>query len=180
MTRLILSLLIGTFLWTGCSSVTFTDPMPLGRRDLDHFPLKWQGNWTDGDELTLEIFPHKVFFESTEETIQLGENAKLRRFHGYLILNQRQDQDSQWSVILGRRWKDEIHLWKFNQDDADAVAVWNEILTAEAIEQVGVLEKQTYVLSPENNAAFRKLLTQGGITDGGTLQRVLTPVLPSH
>ena len=180
MTRLILFMLIGAFFWTGCSSVTFTEPMPLGRRDLDQFPAKWQGTWTDGDNLTVEIHPSMVFDEGSEDTIQLGEQAKLRRFHGYLVLSQGLDDPSRWSVTLGRRWKDEIYLWKFDQDDADAVAVWSEVLNTAAVEQVEVLGKTAHVLSPENNAAFRKLLTQGGLTSSGTLRRVTAPIVPTR
>lgn len=171
MTRFVLPFIFAAFVWTGCTTASFTDPMPLNRRNLNHFPAKWQGTWTDGNGLTLQIHPGHLYDEQSEETIVLGETALLRRFHGYLVLNKQEEDPSRWTVTLGRRWKDEIHLWEFESSNEEAVAVWREILQAESLQSVGEGEKQTYVLSPENNAAFRQLITRGGITSSGTLRR---------
>ena len=172
--RLVLTALLGTVLWSGCSNVTFTDPLPLDRRDINHFPNKWQGTWTDGEDLTIEIAAQYFVDADSEEKIVLGEQAVLRRFHGYLVLNQIQDDGEHWSVLLGRRWKDEIKVWNFDEANAEAVAVWRQVLAdGSAIEESAKLSGKTaYVLSPENNAAFRKLITQGGLTRSYTLRRV--------
>lgn len=172
--RLLSFLLLGAMLWSGCSNVTFTDPLPLNRRDLTHFPKKWQGTWTDGADLTVEIASGYFVDSDSEEKITLGEQALLRRFHGYIVLNQIQDDGERWSVLLGRRWKDEIKVWNFDEENAEAVAVWREVLaTSEGLEETSKISGKTaYVLSPENNAAFRKLITQGGLTRSYTLRRV--------
>lgn len=166
-------ILLGAILWSGCSNVTFTDPLPLNRRDLDHFPKKWQGTWSDGEDLTITIAPSYFVDSDSEEKVTLGEQALLRRFHGYLVLNQMGDDGAHWSVLLGRRWKDEIKIWNFDEENAEAVAVWRQVLAdANAFEEASKLSgKTTYVLSPENNAAFRKLITQGGLTRSYTLRR---------
>jgi len=173
MKRFLLPCLLALLCWTGCTNATFTEPMPLNRRDLNHFPGKWQGTWTNGDDLTVQIHPTHIYMESSDETIQLGQTARLRRFHGYLVLSQAQDDPQRWNITLGRRWKDEIKLWEFEAKNEAAVAVWQEILQAEGLESAGQGEKQSYVLSPENNSAFRKLITQGGMTSSGSLKRIV-------
>jgi len=52
------------------------------------------------------------------------------------------------------------------------MAVWREVLhgSFEARSE-NPLEKETYILKPENNLAFRQLLMNGGITLSSTLVR---------
>ena len=171
--RFITLVLLGALMWTGCSNVTFTEPMPMNRRDLPKFPQTWQGTWSDGDEMTITI--GESYFEGNDlDKMILGEDVLLRRFHGHLVLNQPEENDK-WSVLLGRRWKDELKLWTFDGSDDAKVAVWGTILNDSAItefmrdEELGV---KTYTLAPENNAAFRKLITQGGTTESYTLRRI--------
>ena len=171
--RFVTFVLLGALMWTGCSNVTFTEPMPMNRRDLPKFPTKWQGTWSDGDEMTITI--GESYFEGNDlEKMTLGDDVLLRRFHGHLVLNQ-PEENGKWSVLLGRRWKDELRLWTFDGSDDAKVAVWGAILNDSAItefmrdEELGV---KTYTLAPETNASFRKLITQGGTTESYTLQRI--------
>ena len=53
--RFVILFLLGAFVWSGCSNVTFTEPMPLNRRDLPKFPSKWRGTWSDGKDMTVTI-----------------------------------------------------------------------------------------------------------------------------
>ena len=36
--RFVILFLLSAFVWSGCSNVTFTEPMPLNRRDLPSSP----------------------------------------------------------------------------------------------------------------------------------------------
>ena len=171
--RFVTLVLLGALMWTGCSNVTFTEPMPMNRRDLPKFPPKWQGTWSDGDEMTITI--GESYFEGNDlEKMTLGEDVLLRRFHGHLVLNQ-PEENGKWSVLLGRRWKDELRLWTFDGSDDAKVALWGTILNDSSItefmgdDELGV---KTYTLAPENNAAFRKLITKGGTTESYTLRRI--------
>ena len=171
--RLVILFLLSALVWSGCSNVTFTEPMPLNRRDLTKFPPKWRGTWSDGKDMTITI--NESSFESTDlEKIALGEDVLLRSFHGHLVLNQ-PEENGKWSVLLGRRWKDELKLWTFDGAEEAKVAVWSTILNDSSIteftrdEELGV---KAYTLAPQNNAAFRKLITEGGATESYTLRRI--------
>lgn len=165
--------LLGALMWTGCSNVTFTEPMPMNRRDLPKFPPKWHGTWSDGDEMTVTI--GESYFEGSDlDKMTLSEDVLLRRFHGHLVLNQ-PEENGKWSVLLGRRWKDELKLWTFDGSEDAKVAVWGTILNDSSItafthdEELGV---KAYTLAPQNNAAFRKLITKGGVTESYNLRRI--------
>ena len=171
--RFVTFMLLGALVWTGCSNVTFAEPMPMNRRDLPKFPPKWRGMWTEAYDMTLTI--GESYFEGDDlDKMTLGEDVRLRRFHGHLVLNQ-PEENGKWSVLLGRRWKDELKLLTFDGSEDAKLAVWSGILNDSSImefmrdEELGV---KTYTLAPENNAAFRKLITEGGTTESYTLRRV--------
>ena len=171
--RFVNLVLISALMWTGCSNVTFTEPMPMNRQDLPKFPAKWRGTWSDGDEMTITI--GESYFEGNDlDKMTLGKDVLLRRFHGHLVLNQ-PEENGKWSVLLGRRWKDELRLWTFDGSDDAKVAIWGTVLNDSAITEFmrdEELAVKTYTLAPENNAAFRKLITTGGTTESYTLRRI--------
>ena len=172
--RFVCLAILVSFLWSGCSNVTFTEPMPLNRRNLAKFPKNWQGTWTDGSDLTVVISENSFEGDDLEKMI-LGEHALLRRFHGHLVVSQQQE-NGQWTVLLAKRSKDEFTLWQFDGNDDAAVAVWRTALNDSSITSHvsdSELKIESYVLGPENNAAFRKLITQGGLTQSYTLKRVI-------
>ena len=45
---------------TGCTNVTFPEPMPLKRNDLTAFPSRWQGTWKDDKGETFIITPNTL------------------------------------------------------------------------------------------------------------------------
>ena len=164
-------LALGASVWTGCSNVTFEEPMPQKRRNLKDFPNKWQGTWSDDENLTLVINPTSFYDEnSPADSMVVGTDVLLRRFHGYLVVNQMGD-NGQYQIVLARRWKDEVKIYAFASSE-DALAVWQEVLggSFEARSE-NPLEKETYILKPDNNLAFRQLLMKGGVTLSNTLTR---------
>jgi hypothetical protein len=117
----------------------------------------------------------ECYFEGDNlEKVALSEDVLLRRFHGHLVLNQPQE-NGKWSVLLGRRCKDELKFWTFDGSEESKVAVWSTILNDSSIteftrdEELGV---KAYTLAPQNNAAFRKLITERGATESYTLRRI--------
>ena len=108
--RILIFLALGAWVWTGCSNVTFEEPMPQKRRNLKDFPNKWQGTWSDDENLTLVINPTSFYDEnSPADSMVVGTDVLLRRFHGYLAVNQIGD-NGQYQIVLARRWKDEIKI----------------------------------------------------------------------
>ena len=160
---------------TACSDVTFTEPVPLHRRNLPTFPKAWHGQWEDagGDIYTIEAGG----FNSSDagiDPILLGEGTLLRRFHGYLVLNQTSENGG-IDVLLAKRKKNRVFLYQFDATNEKALAVWKEVLATEISEvPVSELGRKSYVLSPENNAAFRKLIMKGGLTPLGELVQIGT------
>tara|TARA_B110000285_G_scaffold190735_1_gene218119 strand:+ start:3921 stop:4475 length:555 start_codon:yes stop_codon:yes gene_type:complete len=161
---------------TGCSDVTFKEPLPLKRTSLNAFPNNWHGDWTDaeGDVYTItgEGFTSS---DSATDPIQLGPTVLLKRFQGYLVLNQQQDNE-RWEVLLAKRKKDRVLLYQFEASNEASVAVWEAILGASMKEVAAAtidVNHKTYILSPENNLAFRQLILKGGLTEIGALTRIV-------
>ena len=161
-------------LTTGCSEVTFQESVPLNRKSLNAFPKAWHGVWTDteGDLYTIS----GSGFESSDsetEPVLLSPSVLLKRFQGYLVLNQQQD-NGRWEVLLAKRKKDRILLFQFDSSNEVSVAVWEALLGA-SMEQASApsvdVNRNTYVLSPENNFALRQLILKGGLTEISTLTR---------
>ena len=161
-------------LTTGCSEVTFQESVPLNRKSLNAFPKAWHGVWTDteGDLYTISG-PGFESSDSETEPVLLSPSVLLKRFQGYLVLNQQQD-NGRWEVLLAKRKKDRIFLFQFDSSNEASVAVWEAVLGA-SMEQASApsvdVNRNTYVLSPENNFALRQLILKGGLTEISTLTR---------
>jgi hypothetical protein len=161
-------------LTTGCSEVTFQESVPLNRKALNAFPKAWHGVWTDteGDLYTISG-PGFESSDSETEPVLLSPSVLLKRFQGYLVLNQQQD-NGRWEVLLAKRKKDRILLFQFEASNEASVAVWEAVLGA-SMEQESApsvdVNRKTYVLSPENNFALRQLILKGGLTEISTLTR---------
>ena len=169
-------------LFTGCVEVTFTEPMPLNRRDKTHFPNSWLGEWTfteQSDELEERLTIHSQYVTFGEDALVLGTENVLRKFAGYHILSTKSENSERWNLLLAKRSKDVIHVYKFDGTDKEKAAIWEEVLgTNEGVgfeavkKKEGDLEKvREYKLNPENNRMFRKLIQEGGLTHMGDYVR---------
>ena len=171
-------------LFTGCVEVTFSEPMPLNRRDKTHFPNSWLGEWTSasqGDDLEehLTINSQYVSFGTETDALVLGTENVLRKFAGYHILSTRSEDSDRWNLLLAKRSKDVLHVYKFDGSDKEKAAIWEEILSSnegvgfEAVKKKdGAQEKVSeYKLNPENNRIFRTLIQKGGLTHMGDYVR---------
>jgi len=169
-------------LFTGCVEVTFTEPMPLNRRDKTHFPNSWLGDWTfteQSDELEEHLTISSQYVTFGTDALVLGTENVLRKFAGYLILSTKSENSDRWNLLLAKRSKDVIHVYKFDGADKEKAAIWEEVLgTNEGVgfeavkKKEGDLEKvREYKLNPENNRMFRKLIQEGGLTHMGDYVR---------
>jgi hypothetical protein len=161
-------------LTTGCSEVTFKEPVPLNRRSLHAFPKAWHGEWMDAEGDVYAIAGSGfTSSDSAAEPVQLGPSVLLKRFQGYLVLNQQQDNGG-WEVLLAKRKKDRLLLYQFEASNEASVAVWEAILGGSMQQEAAPsldANRKSYVLSPENNLAFRQLILKGGLTEIGELTR---------
>jgi hypothetical protein len=169
-------------LFTGCVEVTFTEPMPLNRRDKTHFPNSWLGEWTfteQSDELEERLTIHSQYVTFGTDALVLGTENVLRKFAGYHILSTKSENSERWNLLLAKRSKDVLHVYKFDGTDKEKATIWEEILTTneglgfEAVKKKeGDLEKvREYKLNPENNRMFRKLIKEDGLTHIGDYVR---------
>jgi hypothetical protein len=183
MTRSTLIISLGALiLFTGCVEVTFTEPMPLNRRDKTHFPNSWLGEWTfteQSDELEERLTIHSQYVTFGTDARVLGTENVLRKFAGYHILSTKSENSERWNLLLAKRSKDVLHVYKFDGTDKEKATIWEEILTTneglgfEAVKKKeGDLEKvREYKLNPENNRMFRKLIKEDGLTHMGDYVR---------
>jgi hypothetical protein len=183
MTRSTLIISLGALiLFTGCVEVTFTEPMPLNRRDKTHFPNSWLGEWTfteQSDELEERLTIHSQYVTFGTDALVLGTENVLRKFAGYHILSTKSENSERWNLLLAKRSKDVLHVYKFDGTDKEKATIWEEVLTTneglgfEAVKKKeGDLEKvREYKLNPENNRMFRKLIKEDGLTHMGDYVR---------
>ena len=183
MTRSTLIISLGALiLFTGCVEVTFSEPMPLKRRDKTHFPNSWLGEWTfaeQSDELEEHLTIHSQYVTFGTDDLVLGPETVLRKFAGYHILSTKSKNSDRWNLLLAKRSKDVLHLYKFDGLDKEKAAIWEEVLRAnegvgfEAVKKKdGDLKKvREYRLNPENNRMFRQLIQEGGLTHMGDYVR---------
>lgn len=161
-------------LFTGCVAVTFPEPMPMNRRSLTCFPTAWQGVWTavatDSETETITISATHI--DLGGDLVLLGEAAVVRRFAGYLVLSITTEEDEgRWQIYLGEITQGVLHVYNFDGDEEEKVAIWELVLGGDSVERVAKSvddsEVKEYRLNPENNIAFRELITKGGLSSQG-------------
>ena len=161
-------------LFTGCVEVTFPEPMPMNRRSLTCFPTAWQGVWTavesESETETITISSSQI--ELGDDLLLLGENAMVRRFSGYLVLSiSSEENEGRWQIYLGEITQGVLHVYTFDGNEEEKVKIWELVLGEEGVEWVAESvddsELKEYHLNPENNIAFRELITKGGLSPIG-------------
>lgn len=172
-----LLLLASTFL-AGCVTVTFPEPMPYNRRDKATFPKSLHGVWHAADEQAqsdqLIITPQYMSIDDGDEKYILGDKNKLRKFAGYFVLNMKEEETGRWSLYLAKRNIDVLSVYQFDGEDELKAEIWSDILDddMESVSKDGEGGKITsYRLNPQNNATFRQLIADGGISHIGDFVR---------
>ena len=86
-------------------------------------------------------------------------------------MNTIHEDSGRWEVYFLRRSGTSITVNGFVANDG-TISVWKDVLGEACVAgQSGTGEQKTYLLAPENNAAFRKLVLKGGTVPLATVQR---------
>ena len=159
---------------TGCVEVTFPEPMPENRRELDHFPASWQGTWTShvqgidaaGEDEILVVKKDRIRGLGNDDEIILGQDAVLKRLGRKRILSFPQKDSDRYSVVVAHRQGDALEVRAFDPKQDGAIETWEAIIGADRMLQVHRKDDpekrlKEVQLNPKNTRQFRALLREG-------------------
>ena len=172
---IMLALVIG---WIGCTTVSFNQPQPPKRGNINTFPKSWQGTWVQENSTTdtVHVNEQSIDLKWNDEPQHwtLGEHFVLRSIAGHLVMSLIFDDENGYMVFLAKRTGNVIETFQLDVKDEAKVAIWEDALGASFSSTTNAEgEINSYRLAPENNAAFRNLIRQGGFTPSGKLLRVV-------
>ena len=159
---------------TGCVDVTFPEPMPENRRELDHFPASWEGTWTShvqgidaaGEDEILIVKRDRIRGLGDDEEVVLGQDAVLKRLGRKRILSFPQKDSDRYSVVVAQRRGDMLEVRAFDPEQDDAIENWESTIGADRRLQIHRKDDpekrlKEVQLNPKNTRQFRALLREG-------------------
>ena len=159
---------------TGCVDVTFPEPMPENRRELDHFPASWEGTWTShvqgigaaGEDEILIVKRDRIRGLGDDEEVVLGQDAVLKRLGRKRILSFPQKDSDRHSVVVAQRRGDMLEVRAFDPEQDDAIESWESTIGADRMLQIHRKDDpekrlKEVQLNPKNTRQFRALLREG-------------------
>ena len=159
---------------TGCVDVTFPEPMPENRRELDHFPASWEGTWTShvqgidaaGEDEILIVKRDRIRGLGDDEEVVLGQDAVLKRLGRKRILSFPQKDSDRYSVVVAQRRGDVLEVRAFDPEQDDAIENWESTIGADRMLQIHRKDDpekrlKEVQLNPKNTRQFRALLREG-------------------
>ena len=159
---------------TGCVDVTFPEPMPENRRELDHFPASWEGTWTShvqgidaaGEDEILIVKRDRIRGLGDDEEVVLGQDAVLKRLGRMRILSFPQKDSERHSVVVAQRRGDVLEVRAFDPEQDDAIESWEATIGADRMLQIHRKDDpekrlKEVQLNPKNTRQFRALLREG-------------------
>lgn len=159
---------------TGCVDVTFPEPMPENRRELDHFPASWEGTWTShvqgidaaGEDEILIVKRDRIRGLGDDEEVVLGQDAVLKRLGRKRILSFPQKDSDRYSVVVAQRRGDMLEVRAFDPEQDDAIENWESTIGADRMLQIHRKDDpekrlKEVQLNPKNTRQFRALLREG-------------------
>ena len=159
---------------TGCVDVTFPEPMPENRRELDHFPASWEGTWTShvqgidaaGEDEILIVKRDRIRGLGDDEEVVLGQDAVLKRLGRKRILSFPQKDSDRYSVVVAQRRGDMLEVRAFDPEQDDAIENWESTIGADRMLQIQRKDDpekrlKEVQLNPKNTRQFRALLREG-------------------
>ena len=159
---------------TGCVDVTFPEPMPENRRELDHFPASWEGTWTShvqgidaaGEDEILIVKRDRIRGLGDDEEVVLGQDAVLKRLGRKRILSFPQKDSDRYSVVVAQRRGDVLEVRAFDPEQDDAIENWESTIGADRVLQIHRKDDpekrlKEVQLNPKNTRQFRALLREG-------------------
>lgn len=159
---------------TGCVDVTFPEPMPENRRELDHFPASWEGTWTShvqgieaaGEDEILVVQRDRIRGLGNDDEIILGQDAVLKRLGRKRILSFPQKDSDRYSLVVAQRRGDALEVRAFDPKQHGAIETWEATIGADRMLQVHRKDDpekrlKEVQLNPKNTRQFRALLREG-------------------
>lgn len=159
---------------TGCVDVTFPEPMPENRRELDHFPASWEGTWTShvqgidaaGEDEILVVKKDRIRGLGNDDEIILGKDAVLKRLGRKRILSFPQKDSDRYSVVMAQRRGDVLEVRAFDPKQDGAIERWEATIGADRMLQIHRKDDpekrlKEVQLNPQNTRQFRALLREG-------------------
>ena len=159
---------------TGCVDVTFPEPMPENRRELDHFPASWEGTWTshvqgidaaDEDEILI-VKRDRIRGLGDDEELVLGQDAVLKRLGRKRILSFPQKDSDRYTLVVAQRRGDVLEVRAFDPKEDGAIETWEATIGADRMLQIHRKDDpekrlKEVQLNPKNTRQFRALLREG-------------------
>ena len=166
---LLIFLAFASIVTTGCVPVTFDEPMPMNRRNLDHFPSALQGSWaSEDDDVMLHIFRDHF---SLQETIFLSDSVILRKYKKKFVVSvQLEENKGFWEVfqaslagdsltLLTLSWKDEEKKQKMQSILGDRLEIFFD---GDILDSTSFLDRKDSVsqvyASLQSNPQFKELM----------------------
>ena len=159
---------------TGWVDVTFPEPMPENRRELDHFPASWEGTWTShvqgieaaGEDEILIVKRDRIRGLGDDEELVLGQDAVLKRLGRKRILSFPQKDSDRYSVVVAQRRGDVLEVRAFDPKEDGAIETWEATIGADRVLQIHRKDDpekrlKEVQLNPKNTRQFRALLREG-------------------
>ena len=159
---------------TGCVDVTFPEPMPENRRELDHFPASWEGTWTShvqgieaaGEDEILVVQRDRIRGLGNDDEIILGKDAVLKRLGRKRILSFPQKESDRYSLVVAQRRGNALEVRAFDPKQDGAIETWEATIGADRMLQVHRKDDpekrlKEVQLNPKNTRQFRALLREG-------------------
>jgi len=172
---------------TGCVDVTFPEPMPENRRELNHFPSSWEGTWTyhvqgaeaAGDDEMLVIERDRIRGLGDGDEFVVGKDMVLKRLGRKRILSFPQEDSDRYSVVVAQRRGDQLEVRAFDPKQDGALESWETAIGADRMLKVYRKDDpekrlKEVQLNPKNTRQFRALLREGS-TELVTYTRVTEP-----
>lgn len=162
----------------GCTTVYFDQPQPPQRWNKKAFPKSWQGHWIPEGATsdTIQIGAQWIDIQIDEDPqhLILGEDVVLRSFAGHLVVSLLEKEENGYVVRIAKRTGDVIDVFEMDGKDEAKVVIWEDALGTSISRTTSASgEVKSYRLAPENNAAFRDLIRQGGFTLTEKLRRAV-------
>ena len=160
---------------TGCVEVTFPEPMPFNRKELDSFPKSWHGTWTSneenvdnaGDDDILVIQADRVSgIDGGDNLLILGQDCVLKRLGRKRILSIPQNTGERHSVVSAERRGNTLVIRTFDAKANGAIEKWEELIGPDRMLKLYQKDNpdkklREVHLNPKNTCQFRKLLKHG-------------------
>ena len=159
---------------TGCVDVTFSEPMPDNRRELDHFPASWEGTWTShvqgidaaGEDEILIVERDRIRGLGDDEELVLGQDVVLKRLGRKRILSFPQKDSDRYSLVVAQRRGDVLEVRAFDPKEDGAIETWEATIGTDRMLQIHRKDDpekrlKEVQLNPKNTRQFRALLREG-------------------